>query len=422
MHNDKTKISINIKELEGKIAERNKSQDRSQLHFAVFKQPPVWNISSNKVPEIFHKNLKNLAKRRAVVSSSISHWTDLENFKSIINTNAFLGNEELKKRNIKFEKNAFGINDEKYGDAAIICFCPGFVDIEALIKLTIKTIRQDLIRLTINLNEAKIYGSFNQFFKLYDLMAPAFDYKVQINTNFSVRFVKKNRKDNLTCYFSLDEQSLEIPFAKEEVIFYGNLEEINFFCLTRLFYLLDKAKNMGCTEQVQNFINYFSVLSEEEFVKLIVIFSQSLTIYSEYNFNKELKLTENLIEEIYFSENNSIISLKKFSIEEKTDILNKILLGQIKCGSKQLTDKPLVEIETVDTEIKSKILQYGVPMNYLIFCEYYMEADYSQISPALINGVDYFEARPGLNKDLFSKLTFKGETLLDDAEEYYKTM
>lgn len=412
MHNDKVpKNFINIEELRQKISAREQSQERQRLHLGVFRNPAVWGDSLKNVPEKFHKDLMYLAKQHAAISPKVFHWTTIENFKNIIAKNAFFGNAELVENGITFEKNALGDSDVNNGDGSVICCCPGFVDPNALIKKR-GEVRKGLIRLTINLHKVAINGTFNQFCKLFDLLAPRFEYKVKITEVFSVFFCKKKRNEPLSCTFFLADKKLKRYINKEDVIFYGNLTEINLFCLTRLFDLI-KNFNQDDAENYQTFINYFQSLSADEFIKLAIIFSQSLTVYAEYNFYKKLPITDGLIEEIYVAENNKTIFLKDFSSAEKNKIFSEIGYGNAWLEALQSEQKPLVEI--IDGQ---RLLQYGIPIDYMTQFML-MEADLSLLDPKQVNDKKYFETRPGLNNDLISQLDFDvtNSLIYEDIQE-----
>lgn len=154
----------------------------------IFPNPPRYSLSLQNVPEKFRPMLIRMVKQHYIINDRVYHWTTQRNLSSIITSQYFIGNKILTKYETHFDRNALREGDIDNGDHAVICFCPAYVDTIALVRNDY--IRNDLIRLTLNLQHIESRGIFNQFFKLFDLNSPEFDFVIQITPYFTACFYK----------------------------------------------------------------------------------------------------------------------------------------------------------------------------------------------------------------------------------------
>lgn len=319
---------------------------RAKLHCDVFSALPTTLVPSslklirNKVQRIIF----DLTQNQAVVSHQIYHWTTLQNFRNILRNKYFLGAEALKFRGIFYEKNALTAADVANGDGNVICFCPNLVDPTALIREG--TLRKDLIRLTINLNKIDSQYRYHQFFKIVDMLTIDFTYRVKLTEELTVIFEKKRNcfKPPVVLRVTLQfkETETNIFLHNHEIIFYGNIFSINRFCLSQLFKMVDSIPDLHFKEEIYSYIDKLNV---KECTELLVNFSKSLTIFSEYNFNRSLKLTDHLISEIYFQNNFTVLSLQHLSPKIYCETLLKVFEDQIQKETEAV--EPFVLIDSL---------------------------------------------------------------------------
>lgn len=364
-----------------------RSRVRERLHFSIFgKNPATISSLCNSVSTKLKIAITELTGYHSIIDSHIHHWTTIDNLKSIIQCKAFFGHTILKNKGIQFAGNAYSDCDNNNGDGKIICFCPYLIDPCALLRITKDDIKDHLVRLTIDVNQISNREKYNQFFKLRDLCSPGFLYEATINDKFNVTFLSASKgTTKVTLKYDNLESSVEIE--KADHIFYGNLSEINKFCLTQFINVLQKV-----TPQFRNqFYWYLATLNVDEIKKILIIFSQGLTVYSEYNFNGCLPLTDNLIDEVYIAKTNTSFNLKNLTL----DNYNENLAGIIK-------DKWLASSKTLPkayVEVLGSLLVYGQVVEHSGHIN--LREDFSKIPADVFSNTFYIETRPGSNKQLF---------------------
>lgn len=291
-----------------KITKRQRivrSNLRKKLHHRLFSQQPS---EFNLLPANIKNNLRlvsiihELTASNAVINKIQYHWTTENNLKSIVNNGYFYGNKTLKRQRIFFRLNSLGTGDVDNGDNDIICFCPYMVDYLAFYSQTNSQFKGNVVRLSVNVQELDLEGRYNQFFKLFDLLSPAFSYTAYINDELDVKIEREVRGKAVFLTLILNGESKRIcifdgsPNSKNKVIHYGNLFSINRFCLLALFNFLSLSEDQ---EFEATFINYLNEKQDNEIKKILTIVAQALTVFAEYNFNSSLRLTDKMITEVH---------------------------------------------------------------------------------------------------------------------------
>lgn len=306
-----------------------RSHARAKLHFSIFRKQPLTDQVVNNLFREKHPRLNNimlrLAAKHAVVNHLVYHWTTLQNFESILRSKAIYGSRYLKSAQIPYQPNTLSQADITNGDGNVICLCPHFIDDYALVRNG--KLREGLMRLTIDVNKIRrpLPGEdFNQFFKLFDFMSPKFDYLVIINDQLSVEF-KKTSDENvgIEVIFTLNGKDSRTFVNYQDAIFYGDLAAINHYCLWKMCEIAEKAFTSSSPFN-NRFFSYLVDLSDEEITKIFIIFAQGLTIFSEYNFNTVLPLTDGMITELYFAKGNKRLILSEESSKIDSEVLKSI--------------------------------------------------------------------------------------------------
>jgi|GEM_PF-5571773 len=409
------------------------SKDSSQrlgLHKTIFGNFPQ---TKQIFPKVFLHNIPNdeirslilsLAEHQSIINNKVTHWTILNNLKSILKTGYIFSNQKLKEKGIDFKKNALVKADIKNGDDTVVCCCPALVDADALVNREKIKPRKGLVRLTLNLDYIDLQGKFNQFFKLYDLCAPGYQYNVKINEDLIVSFNKKNN-GKLICSLTFKGKKVDFPISSSNALFYGNLKEINLYCLVMLFNMLATADD----EQFKiDFNLYLEKLTTDELKKVLILFAQGLTLYSEYNFHPFLRITKGLIAEIYLADKNISLNLEALNPEVAQAALTHLATtGQLHYSDNNIP--PLVKV------CNDKLMsQYQILISYH-YRELTLEAHYATISPASFQSKTYFETRPGLpnsllpnplfnnlNKDIFNLIEHLNKNDIDKAKNKFENI
>lgn len=325
--NENYDLSI-IKKLQGEI----RSKQRHKFHFSLFgKKPshflcaPDSLLLSKNILQCIHE----ISSFNLIISKIQYHWTTKSNLLSILRSKAFFGNKYLKQKKIYFQSNALEDADIKNGDSNVICFCPYLVDYLAFYVKLQRKIRSGTVRLAIDVSNIEMCGINNQFFKLFDLCSPSFNYSIRINDELLLTFMRPERAGSVYLIISLNNKKYRIEvFSKEknsphDVIFYGNLYSINRFCLIKFFSLLyNHDKNV-----YNEFINYLSKMTREEIKKILVSIGQTITIFSEFNMNVILPYNNKLVKSIHFVDKQITYN---FSDNDEFDIqkLNELIISE----------------------------------------------------------------------------------------------
>lgn len=258
-----------------------------------------------------------------VIPMVIDHWTTINNLKNIIKTGAIFGNALLKKQNINFKKNCLTSGDLENLDGNAICFCPvGFVYHEA-------TEGKDRIRLRIDLSKVELPGRYNTFFKIRDFLGPARKLNIKLTDRLSVKF-----DSQLNLSFIFDGKKIMIPLQKNDLVFYGDLSQINRFCLLFPFIAMEKAtqknyrahgkKCEGDVKILPLILKHLNSLNENKLKKILIFLAQNLTMVSEYNFNAILPLSSKLIYDIHDPSRNTTYSLADLTSKQYDNTLQSI--------------------------------------------------------------------------------------------------
>ncbi|OGT36482.1 MAG: hypothetical protein A3F11_11890 [Gammaproteobacteria bacterium RIFCSPHIGHO2_12_FULL_37_14] len=335
-----------------------------------------------------------LAKQHAIIDNKVYHWTTWSNLHQIIRSKKFLGSHLLHKYNIRYEKNVLESVDIQNGDGNVICFCPYLVDPMVFVDHVnecYKTVRKGLIRLSIDLKQINISGKFNQFFKLCDFFAPHFGLEVIISDQLSFYFDKNH--ESLLISLKFNEKVFDLKLKNKDTIVYGNIFTINLFCLNKFLQLFNEVP---FKKELDDYLNN---LTNNQLRKILIGFSQGLTIFSEYNFYALLPVTDGLISEIYCVKSEKLYTLNNFSIEQ----YQKELLYRV--NKKEFPeDVPFVKKSyftlasktPIDTMTRSII--YGCEIRYfnkMSRSVLAMQEDLRNLADESFTGLQYIETRPG---------------------------
>lgn len=297
-------IDNNIKRLHQLFSNKR----RNLAHIKIFKNKPITNLQINfrgiKSKKIRSCIFKLTAEQGIVDGTKIYHWTTQANLLSILRNGFFFGNKTLAKNLIFFHGNVLSICDILNGDENVICFAPYMVDHYAAISRDQTSVRESLIRIKINVHNIAKENAFNQFFKLCDLLAPHFCCVQNITDRLKIK-VWKDSDNELKLEICLDQLKFTTVFQANDMIFYGNIFSINRFCLYAFF----KAIKSNAQFELE-LLKYFDSLKEDELKNHLITITKCLVVFSEYNFNGNLEVTDNLISEIYFANQNKVLDVK----------------------------------------------------------------------------------------------------------------
>lgn len=390
-----------------------RSHSRYKLHLSIFKQDPLTslNIDFPFLNAFDAKRIINiideLSLNRAVISQNVYHWTTLGNLQGIAAHGYFYGNKFLNNTLLKFEANALGNQDIANGDENTICFCPSLVDDVALrekikfdmnwgnsfvISTSKPGIRNGLMRLTIDLEKKTHTEKYNEYFKIFDFCSPMYNFLVKISEELSFKILKTH--EALMVGFDLNGLRHVSSISKNDAVFYGGLNAINRFCLVKIVDSINQADEAF----KKSFYDYISGLSNDEIKKIFILCTQWMTVFSEYNFNTALRVSDGLIKEIYWVETNQLITLNSMGLEKT---VHDIIHGKIDPLSVQTLASPLLHYDGQD----DKLTQYGIPLFSGIDRDIptLISHDFSQCPSALFASNDHVETRFGMQHQLVTK-------------------
>lgn len=382
-----------------------RTNQRTELHRLSFTTAPTTSISASfyhlypDSKDPFHAKMRSILKElmnsNAVIPNNIHHWTTLSNLQSILWEGNIYGNTHLRDLKKYFQRNSLSRTDISNGDGDVICFAPYLIDPLALVDEGKNTLKEDLVRLTIDIEKAPYHWEMQHFFKIRDLGVPTIIYKVKINDKLSFEFnrlghnahtgisvIIKFKQGNIDKF---KEWTIEHEINKTDSIFYGNYFAINQFCMDQLPRILKHADS----EFLSAFNAYLSTLEDNEIKKIFVIFAQSLTIYCEYNVNHKLKVKDNLITHIYLANQNELFNLSSLSRNDYQSVCEQIKSDGIIPLTSTQPHKPLIEfnddiIRIYDTEIWYRQRYFN------------LVKDFSELNPDYF-AQGYYETRPGLD-------------------------
>lgn len=286
-----------------KIQRQIRATSRYDLHLSIFGKDPQSSWPELPIiPEYYRSDLHyrlekiiaNITEHQKIVHGKrIYHYSSLSNLASICRHEKLFGHDNLLKNNITFQKNAFTKVDRDNGDSRVICFCPGQVDPKAYADY-FGLLKKDSCCLTIDINNRYSKGAIhNDFFKLMDL---ALWFTSQINFGDLSITIIKSRASGLRIGIKFKDYDTEyVNLTQNEMIFYGNIFSINRFCAVQLFKIFTRINDDNLKEDL--FV-YLNALNDNELTKLLIVFSQNLTVFAEYNFTGVLPLSDLIIKEV----------------------------------------------------------------------------------------------------------------------------
>lgn len=375
-----------------------RTQNRVNLHRQSFISEPISSISASlyqlypNINDPFHSRmriiLKYLMNSNAVISNQIHHWTTMSNLQSMLIEGNIYGNAHLKNINKYFQKNSLSQFDISNGDSDVICFAPYLIDPIALVDEENYSLKTDLVRLTIDIEKAPYHWEMQHFFKIRDLAVPAIDYRVKVDNSLSFEFfhIRNYQNQDMLVIIKFKNWKIEHSINKSESIFYGNYFAINQFCMDQLPRMLKRSDSQFLME----FNDYLRTLTDNEIKKIFIIFAQSLTIYSEYNINHKLKLTNHLITHIYLANQNLLFDLSTLSVEDYQKACDQMCHSSTIPLTPTQNDKPIIKFNGKDLQI------YGTEIWYR-HRSFNLVKDFSELNPDHFGQEGYYETRPGLD-------------------------
>lgn len=394
-----------------------RSMARKNLHFSIFNADPLISWPELKMIPEYHQSELHYRLEKLIVQlvndqkiingSQLYHFTTLSNLASIAQCKYIYGNGYLKNEKIKFDTNVFTIMDNIYGDTNVICFCPGLVDIKAFVKD--HCIKNNICRLSININQSSISNDktvYNQFFKLSDMMF-SWDHAFKIG-DLKTK-IKHDAGATMSIYLCLGQEQAEVKLKKNDYICYGNIFKINRFCAIQLFKIINKIKNENFKVKLYNHLN---TLSENDLFKVLVIFSQNLTLFAEYNFNTCLSLNEIRINEILILGEDKKLKLNFNNLDDEQ---YKNVITLLSTSSFDSLEK--LHGENIDNSntvyIKSYFKNYNIPtLSYIYAFEeeigliaHIIQKDFTFVPSDLFVDHQYVETRPGVATSILKKST-----------------
>lgn len=313
-----------------------RSKTRTHIHAAYFKEEPPRKASLVNFPPEYqatlgirlHKIIDELSEAQAVINSKkLNHFTVIRNLQSIIRTNYIMGNQTLLRNNINFTGNALTAADKTDQDS--LCFAPARVDSLAFIAdhstlhSANRVFKKHLCSIVCDLS-ALHYPGNNQFFKLTDFAnSVSFYQDFIINNRLSINIYRQvgTFSRNLTLSIILDDYRYSYELNKAELFFYGHAEDINRFCLTKLFDCLKSDQSYNAASFRMKFLNYINTLTDYEIKKMLVIIGQALTYYSEFNLHSYCNMDDIRINEIRLYDQKIKYQIKQLDQKSYQDFL-----------------------------------------------------------------------------------------------------
>ncbi len=374
-----------------------RSQTRVKIHHQVFHDFPITKAPiaclSSSFPDSLSRRLTKiideLSHHQAIINGKeLNHFSVVRNIQSIFRNKYILGHKRLNTFNIKFEVNALGAEDRS--DQDTICFAPGRVDFLALRNKNPKnnTAKENSCVIICDLTKT-LYPGKNQFFKLLDLFCKNFEYSAQINESLSIQ-IHNFVAESLTIKLSLNNQDYTFDFLDKEVLYYGNFEDINRFCLTRLFSKLENNVDF-CSDLV----SYLEQLEEADLKKLLIIIAQSMTYYSEYNVHSYLNLEDVRIQEIRIFCHRIKYNLRTLTEEQYDQFLQHFANSEWDADILRLCETILPDEENI-------IPNRDFERTFIV------SKDFSSVPASLFMQNEYIETRPHVNNtrdDISKKMT-----------------
>lgn len=374
-----------------------KSLRRKQLHEVSLRARTVTTAelpqaTIDQIPQL-PQIIDKLANNQTIVPSEAWHITTWENLASICKTGFFAGANTLKEENITYTPNALNENVENT-DLDTLCMGSYLIDYIALtekrqmgaLDVGRTQLKPKIVQIKIDTLKAHGFGKYNTFFKIKDFYSPIFDFELKINDWLSVIFKTQNscetRRPEYYITVKVDNLSENIQLTRGESIIYGNLYETNKFCLTTLFHLIEKD---SLSRVKAPFYQKLKQCSEAEITKILKLFGQHLTIFSEINFHSRLYCSEGLIKEIYDLNTGKLYSLRNL----EPDLYRKQIHSIASSNFAELpfSDKKL-EMYDINAERKLSAI-FGKEIR---ICGHELDlgnVDYSNVSPEEFSGPDY---------------------------------
>ncbi len=375
-----------------------RSAQRRSLHLSIFNEEPVTAWPQLKMmPGYYNSDLhyrvetiisELVQKQKIINGNQLYHYTSISNLSSIVNHQYLFGNDYLKKNQIPFNQNAFCEQDIGTGDAKVICFCPGQVDLKAFTYHY--QLKKNMCRLSININQKDIpfnKAINNQFFKLSDFWANwSFFFKIDNKVSALIRGIS-----GISIFLFFDGIYEEVCLNKQEMIYYGNIFSINRFCSVQLFNIINKIEN----EELKNKLyHHLSDLNYDDLRKFLIVFSQNLTLFAEYNFNACLPLEDIKINEVLMIGDKKIkINFMNLDENEYNNALD-LLRSQSLIQLEQLHGETVDENNTICKKRDDK--SFDIFGKIVGTSSSWPKEDFSSLPSEIFAQDAYIETRPGV--------------------------
>lgn len=377
-----------------------RSKIRTDLHIKHFKGEPPRNASIINLPSPYQETLgvrlqkiiDELSEIQAVINGrKLNHFTVIKNLQSIIRTKYMMGNKTLKRDNIDFTGNA--LSTEDVSDQDTLCFAPARVDSLAFIAdkynryAADRAFKPNLCSIICDVSNLHYPGN-NQFFKITDFLSSVSFFKdFTVNNRLSItlcRQISSGFSRGFDFIIQLDGEKYVHTFQSEELFFYGHLEDINRFCLTKLFDCLNDVQNYYATLTREKLLDYFKTLNDDEIKKVLVIFAQALTYFSEYNLHSYCSLNDIRINEIRMYDQQIKYQLQGLDATEYETFLNSFANSEWSAPLIKQCEMPLPKENNLNIH---KDLTYA----------YNIGKDFSKLPASLFAQNKYIETRGDVN-------------------------
>lgn len=339
MIHDANTDSINLDSSVIFLQRQIRSSLRYDLHEKIFNKPPdtvslpaaqmVKCLEPSKLAQVL-KIINRLAGRSEIIPKELIHVTTWSNLWNICREGAILGAEFLKNNNIQYDSNCLCEDDvTKYGDGNTICFAPNLVDYDSLVNVIKgeEVIRKQKVgAIILHLDISKINtcsAKYFQFFKLRDYLSPNFKFSVKISDEMNIGYEKWKSEYRITINLKGQEKIAVIDIHNN--ISYGNIYEMNRFCMISLFKTVESIQDQD-PSFIQKFYDYISSRSKLELIKIIKLYSQHLISFAEFNFYGKLNIPKGFITSITDVESLENHLVSNYETQELFRLINNYAL------------------------------------------------------------------------------------------------
>jgi hypothetical protein len=143
----------------------------------------------------------------------------------------------------------------------------------------------------------------------------------------SISFFNESRNNGYFITFEVDHLKEEVAISNRELIFYGGIYQVNAFCLLSIFKFIEKVNNKSI---VDAFYKNIKNSTSSEITKILKLYGQHLTVFSECDFNQSVTCTTpGFFKEIYDVESQICYSLKNLKPKDYQERVTAIANGKL---------------------------------------------------------------------------------------------